>query len=339
MPIKISTPVTLLRRIYRSDTATTYMGVLVSDDNPKKVAVKVFDTSADAQLMAGIEERACNAIRAVHSAPENIVLARHHELKERTIAVSPYINGVTVRELIKKRGSISRMLEEDIESVSISLALSIGIDACQALAVLHEEKYAVNGTVTAMVHSDFGPKNLLVDCTGKTHAIDFGVCLPKTITSREQSDTYCTPGYCSPQQAACEPYDARADQFTLSMSLYELITGMHAFLKASDCDESLIRRKIIHAAHGKMRAYNPAVPKDLEKIVYCSLQKDPEKRYARIQDLEQELCSVKAAWEQKHAPVSLGYAVGMIMSCEELARSVVCKPQKLLAKAGGVLLY
>ncbi|MDO8661061.1 MAG: protein kinase, partial [Candidatus Woesearchaeota archaeon] len=285
MRINLPKPVDLIRRIYRSGTATTYFG----SDNTGSVAVKVFDKSADAQLMAGLEERACNAIRAVHSSPRNIVLAEHHKISvreknnvinERTIAVSPYINGVTVSEIIDKRYFFSRMFEESVDALSIGFALKIGIDACDALAILHDNIYSVNGTLTAMVHSDLGPKNLIVGCDGKTRVIDFGACLPMNITSKDQEDSCCNLSYCSPEQASLSPYDVRADQFTLGMTLYALITGKHAFLKDTDSGDELIKEKIIYGKPVKPSKINILVPEQLTAALFCSINKAPERRYA-----------------------------------------------------------
>ncbi len=308
--IRINTPepVMLQRRVYGSGTSTMYQGISASGG---LVAVKVFHKSALAREMAVIEKTASIAIQEVHAETLPLVLAKHYGVQSRTVALAPFITGITVRESIRYRRFIAQFSECSIDAVAVDLALSISLDVCKSLGILHQEVYGAGDTKTRMVHGDLGPKNLITDTQGVTHTIDLGGCLPETQTQNPDA-AYCNPFYCSPEQSRVESFDHRSDQFTLGMVLYEIITGNHPFVQNPNSTETAVLHAIKTGTSRELRKFNCSLPKDLENLVRKTLQKDREKRYASITEVEAELKSIQQSWHEKHSPVSFGQAVRAI---------------------------
>ncbi len=97
-----------------------------------------------------------------------------------------------------------------------------------------------------IVHRDFKPDNVLVRDDGRVQVTDFGVArgageVEPVKAGRRTShgllgvsvtvtgDLVGTPLYMAPEQHRREPTDARADQFSFCVALFEALCGTHPF--------------------------------------------------------------------------------------------------------------
>ncbi len=123
-----------------------------------------------------------------------------------------YVEGERLDEFIKKSGKlphdqISRILR-DISS-----------------AVAHAHSMNI-------VHRDIKPANILIDSrTGIAKLADFGVVKSPCTALTQSGTSVGSPGYMSPEQIEGGEVDARSDLFSLGIVLYEMITGVHPFLR------------------------------------------------------------------------------------------------------------
>lgn len=126
-----------------------------------------------------------------------------------------------------------------------------GALSCAEVAVVGARLAAILHAVHAAgyVHRDIKPEHVLLDRAphGKLEVrlLDFGVCAshdaPPDEKARERGRVYGTPNYVSPEQAAGEPnVDARADLFSLGVTLFEARTGQLPFQGRNATD--LLRR-------------------------------------------------------------------------------------------------
>ena len=91
-----------------------------------------------------------------------------------------------------------------------------------------------------------------------------------------------TPGYVAPEILRGEPVDARADQFSFGVLLYELVTGDHPFDGRDG--SSTIARILEHDPPAVISA-RPDCPGALARILMTCLTKTPADRYATTEDL------------------------------------------------------
>jgi tetratricopeptide (TPR) repeat protein len=157
---------------------------------------------------------------------------------------------------------------------------SLALQAAEALAHAHEE---------GVVHRDIKPANLLVDAKGNVWVTDFGLARCQSQAGLTMTgDLVGTLRYMSPEQALAKRVlvDHRTDIYSLGVTLYELLTLEPAY-RGQDRQELL--RQIAFEEPRPPRRLNKAIPAELETIVQKATEKNPTERYARAQELADDL--------------------------------------------------
>src|SRR5262249_7079767 len=100
-----------------------------------------------------------------------------------------------------------------------------------------------------------------------------------------------TPHYVSPEQAASgkDVVDHRTDVFSPGATLYEMLTGRHAFPGASVPE---ILRSILERDPPDPRRTNPRISRDLVAVLQKALEKAPEHRYQTAAQMGRDLRAV-----------------------------------------------
>jgi eukaryotic-like serine/threonine-protein kinase len=152
-------------------------------------------------------------------------------------------------------------------------------------------------------HRDLKPDNVLVTGPqspnpGRVKILDFGlakfaVSLPQSAVTQSVTQTFAavtnpgtvmgTVAYMSPEQARGEEVDARSDQFSFGLLVYEMAAGKRAFVRPSAAETmaAIIREEAAPLP--------PSVPAPLRWVVERCLAKDPGERYDSTRDLYREL--------------------------------------------------
>ncbi len=141
-----------------------------------------------------------------------------------------------------------------------------------------------------VIHRDLKPANVLITSDGVPKITDFGLAKRmESDSGQTRSGTLMgTPNYMAPEQAKGDTHKIgpSADLYAIGVILYECLTGRTPFVGTSVMD-TLHQVQNLEAV--PPRYLQPKVPSDLETICLKCLQKEPEKRYANVGDLADDL--------------------------------------------------
>ena len=221
---------------------------------------------------------------------------------------------------------------EDDASLYISMELIRGIDLRQWLeqgpkpwAQVVEMFLATGRGLQAahargLVHRDFKPANVLLGEDGRPRVVDFGLAYvteptgtqpleidptsssPRSGGLTETGVALGTPAYMAPEQHLGMTADARSDQYSFCLSLYECLFGERPFTGTSV--HELSRAK--HELTPKPPAGHK-VPGALVKAVLRGLLPDPSRRWPTMDTL---LHALELAARPRRARWVLGLALG-----------------------------
>lgn len=203
-----------------------------------------------------------------------------HELGDEDgslFLVMEYLQGVPWEELV-------RVLPRD--SRELPLLIGVLAQACEGLHYAHQLRDH-SGQATPVIHRDVSPQNLFITTDGICKVLDFGVA--KMSTSDRYSQSGLIKGklpYMAPEQIRGEPVDSRTDVFAMGVVLWEALTGKRLFVRSSDY---LVWKAVTEEPITPVSELRPDLPRRIEQIVRCALQRDPEHRYPSIQMLAQEM--------------------------------------------------
>ena len=169
-----------------------------------------------------------------------------------------------------------RSLHEQSPS-SLDELLKVITQVCAALE--HAHKHGI-------VHRDLKPENVIVTADGAAKLTDFG--LARSVASRltREGNLVGSVFYLAPELALGQPFDGRADLYSLGVMLYELTTGGLPFTAG---DPLAVISQHLHAPPVPPRARNPELPPGLDALILRLLSKAPEDRPASAAEVSQAL--------------------------------------------------
>jgi tetratricopeptide (TPR) repeat protein len=278
------------------------MGVVFEATDPeldRRLALKVLPSSSLRSTAA--RERLLAEARALAqlSHPNVVTIYDVGKLERSAFIAMEFIDGVTLTR------------HREIERPRWPAALDIFIRVGRGLAAVHR---------AGLVHRDVKPDNIMIGHTDRhAHALprvclmDFGLARhgagamdssddlaggspPETAAQTRDGGLVGTPAYIAPEQHAGLAADAKSDQFSFCVALYEMLWNEHPFASGS------LAALALSVSEGRVREppRSPAVPKDLRDLVLRGLQKRPEDRHASMDDL---VASLEA---QRRRPLRAG---------------------------------
>ena len=171
--------------------------------------------------------------------------------------------------------------------------MAIAAQIAEGLAAAHEQ---------GIVHRDLKPENVMITTGGMAKILDFGLAkltrkaldtnegAQATLSRTEPGGLLGTVAYMSPEQAAGQPADFRADQFAMGSILYEMATGRKAFQRDNAVDTL---SAILHEEPPPLSSMRPDAPVPLGWVVDRCLAKEAADRYASTRDLARDLVNLR----------------------------------------------
>jgi WD40 repeat protein len=144
-----------------------------------------------------------------------------------------------------------------------------------------------------VIHRDIKPGNVLVDESGRPKVVDFGVA---RAIDEEFGGEATSPGgmlgtlsYMAPEQLRdARSVDSRADIYAIGVLLFELLTGQ----QPHDCRTGALTdviRRVCDEPAPRIGDLERSLKGELEAIVACALEKDPDRRYRSAADFADDL--------------------------------------------------
>jgi WD40 repeat protein/tetratricopeptide (TPR) repeat protein len=136
-----------------------------------------------------------------------------------------------------------------------------------------------------ILHRDIKPSNLLLDTEGVVWVSDFGLAKVDEDDLTKTGDILGTLRYMAPERFRGRG-DARADIYSLGLTLYELLALRPAF---DSRDRVALSEQIKTLEPPRPRSIDPRIPRDFETIVLKAIEKDPGDRYAAADAMAEDL--------------------------------------------------
>src|SRR3989339_144811 len=213
----------------------------------------------EAKLVAGLDHPAIVRIHTVG------------EADGKPFIEMEWIDGTSLRRLFEERGAMPP-----------AVAVAIAEQVAHALAYAHTAPIADGAGV---VHRDIKPENILVQKDGRIKLVDFGIAR----TMESSNDTVAgtiigTLHYMSPEQIDGRNADARSDLYSLSVVLYEMLTGFAPFTAATF---TAIIKKISEGRYVSLKRVNPRTARIVSDIVRKGLRSQAEERFQTATELSE----------------------------------------------------
>jgi tetratricopeptide (TPR) repeat protein len=255
------------------------MGIVLAAHDPvldRKVALKLLRPDDWRATTAEGRERLQREAQAMArlNHPNVATVYEVGAVGEQPFVAMELVDGQTLRGWLRERRSAR-------EIVAQLVAAGRGLAAAHA---------------AGLVHRDFKPDNVLVGRDGRPRVSDFGLVSLRSGSpvAGERAFTTSqggTPGYMAPEQLAGGATDARSDQFSFCVALYDALYGERPFAATAPPSE---RR----APERPPR--RPEVPARLYPLIARGLQPSPDARWPSLSELldalERDPASARRRW-------------------------------------------
>jgi non-specific serine/threonine protein kinase/serine/threonine-protein kinase len=326
----------ILHEVGRGGMGAVFAAVRDDGEFEQKVAVKVIKSGLSTQAIV----RRFRRERQILASLEHPHIARLLDggMTEEGLPfyVMEFVEGVPLDEYCR-----------DAE-LGVAERLELFRQVCAAVSYAH---------IRLVVHRDLKPSNILVTAGGQVKLLDFGI---SEVLAREEDDGgrhtvtqlgLMTPDYASPEQFRGEPATTATDVYSLGVVLFQLLTGCLPYdLSGLRLDQMLKRvceaepprpstvsarqRGLLPAPAARTPTTDARLKGDLDNIILKALRKEPEHRYASVEQFSEDLVRHLKGLPVSARPATFGYKAEKFIRRNRAA--VVLSALVLLTLVGGI---
>jgi serine/threonine protein kinase len=251
----------------RGGMGTVYLAERVDGEVAQRVAVKFLRPGADDPQLRQrfLAERQILASLS-HPNIARLLDAGHRE-DGQPYLVMEYVAG--------------QAIDVYTSGLGIRPKIDLFLKVCSAVGYLHRN---------LVVHRDLKPANILVTREREPKLLDFGIAkmLDLTTDSTVTAMRMLTPDFASPEQVDGGLVSTATDIYSMGAVLYKLLTGRSPHQFGGD-SAGAIALAISSGSITPPARLAPALKGDLEFIVLKALRREPQERYATIEQLAEDL--------------------------------------------------
>lgn len=264
----------LLREVTSGTMSTFYKAR--DKQTGKLVGLKILDPKKTAEFEArfkGLNKPSEGEIVASLNHPRIVKVIEHgRTAKGERFVVMEYIDGQGIDLLIIGRSPLLK-----------GRRVRIIREAAEAVQAVHDGGF---------IHRDVCPRNFMVDSHGENlKLIDFGLTVPATPPFMQPGNRTGNPNYMSPELLNRRPTDQRLDIFAFGASSYEICTGKLPWEKGESGLDAMRRSQQQPVA---IESYRPQIEPRLAKAIMRCVEREPDKRFASLNDFLQAIADVKS---------------------------------------------
>ena len=230
-----------------------------------------------------------------------------------------YIDGVPLNEFCDRR------------KLKLPARIGLFVQVLQAIQYAH---------ANLVIHRDIKPANILVTEQGVAVVLDFGIA--KLLNDGVSADTaltqfggrVLTPDYASPEQIAGRSISTASDVYSLGVLLSELLCGSRPYYLKRESRGALedaiveveplapsrnVKPEAAVVRDSSEKALSRELRGDLDNIALKALRKDPQDRYASVEQFAQDLARYTNGEAVLANPGSARYRAGKFLRKHRLA--------------------
>lgn len=233
----------------------------------RNVAIKVLrgDLANDEKFVRRFQREALSASSLSH--PNIVEIYDVGEDNGNYYIVMEYIPGKNLKQLLKKRGSLT-----------VHEVVDIMLQITSAMSVAHD---------SMIIHRDLKPQNILIMEDGGVKITDFGIAMALNATQLTQTNSAMgSVHYFPPEQANGKGATLKSDVYSLGIMMFELLTGELPFRGENAVEIAL---KHLKEPIPEIRSINPNIPQSVENIIIKATAKNQKNRYNNVNEMHEDL--------------------------------------------------
>lgn len=194
--------------------------------------------------------------------------------KKQPFFIMDFLTGNSLNDVLKRERLISY---ERVQTIFMQVLA----------AVAHAHKQG-------LVHRDLKPGNIMLLKTRQqsdfAKVVDFGIAKFEEEAQKltRMGEVWGSPIYMSPEQCMGGQLDQRADIYSLGIVMYEALTGEVPFF-GKNYVETMSKQIGEPPRPPSVMNPNVKIPEKLERVIMRALEKEPNKRYQRVEEMLDDL--------------------------------------------------
>jgi len=304
-------PWAVVREIGRGGMGAVYEAFRADDQYQKRVAVKTLTRGADSEIVARRFQQERQILASLEHPGIATLIDGGVTDEGMPYLVMEYVDGMPIDQYVAAH------------RLPLRARLDLFRQVCAAVQYAHRN---------LVVHRDVKPSNILVTGDGVVKLVDFGIAKllaerpADALTLTETGARVFTTGYGSPEQIRGQAISTATDVYSLGATLYRLLAGRLPFeadqLSASEviriiCEDPppppsrvCTDRAATEMGLAGKAALARQLTGELDDIVLAALRKEPERRYATVAALSEDIKRHLQGQQVSARPDTWRYRVG-----------------------------